>query len=144
MSFSHLVEPPLIQREPLSLSKFYLINYHLYAALWRFIVWILCRWSTVPSDLTTSSTLTRPTRCEARKIQRAAKRTAEVEKMKSDLKKPTAFQLNSKKDRKVMNNQVKLTQTTVALKKRNNISYHLEIYVLLLLIYCSCFTFVIN
>ena len=64
--------------------------------------------------------------------------------MKSDLKKPTAFQLNSKKDRKVMNNQVKLTQTTVALKKRNHVSYHLEIYVLLLLIYCSCFTFVIN
>ena len=64
--------------------------------------------------------------------------------MKSDLKKPTALQLNSKKDRKVMNNQVKLTQTTVALKKRNHVSYHLEIYVLLLLIYCSCFTFVIN
>ena len=32
--------------------------------------------------------------------------------MKSDLKKPTAFQLNSKKDRKVMNKKVKLTQTT--------------------------------
>ena len=84
----------------------------------------ICRQSTVPSELTTSTTAAKPTRAEARKIRRVNKQTAEVEKMKSDLKKPTAFQLNSKKDRKVMNNQVLLTQTTVAIKKRNSVSPH--------------------
>ena len=84
----------------------------------------ICRRSTVPSELTTSTTAAKPTRAEAHKIRRVNKRTAEVEKMKSDLKKPTAFQLNSKKDRKVMNNQVLLTQTTVAIKKRSSVSPH--------------------
>jgi hypothetical protein len=83
----------------------------------------LCRRSVVPSETTPAFAGPRASKADARRMQRAKKRSAEIEKMKSDLKKPTATQINSKKDRKVMKNQVQVSNKAVALRERNDVSH---------------------
>lgn len=57
-------------------------------------------------------------------MQRARKRVSEITKVNEDLKKPTRTELNNKKDRKVLNRQVKVSREAVELKKRNSVSRH--------------------
>ena len=51
-------------------------------------------------------------------MQREKKRTVEVTKLNTDLRKPTQSMKNNKKDRKVLQNQVICSQYSMALKTR--------------------------
>ena len=59
-------------------------------------------------------------------MQRARKKVAEIDKVNSDLKKPSRSEINNKKDRKVLNRQVEVSREAVELKKRNSVSHSLQ------------------
>lgn len=83
---------------------------------------IFYRRSTVPKEVSIPFTAPRPSKSEQRKMQRARKRVADIEKVNTDLKKPTATERSNKKDRKVLNHQVEVSRHAVELKKRNQVS----------------------
>lgn len=56
--------------------------------------------------MTSDSDRAKPTKAENRKMQRAKKRTVEIEKLNEDLKRPSTQSLNNKKDRKMIAKQV--------------------------------------
>jgi hypothetical protein len=64
------------------------------------------RRSSGPSSSSNNSARTKPTKAESRKMQRAKKRTVEIEKINTELKRPSTQSLNNKKDRKMIAKQV--------------------------------------
>ena len=70
----------------------------------------------------TSSSTIRPTKTEARKLQREKKRTAHLETINKDLNLPSESKISERKDRRIQKNNVIGFQYSMALKSREKVS----------------------
>lgn len=71
--------------------------------------------------MTTSSSVRRPTKTEARRAQREKKRTLEIENVKKDLNLPSESKISERKDRRVQKNNVIGFRYSMALKSREKV-----------------------
>lgn len=70
----------------------------------------------------TSSSTIRPTKTEARRLQREKKRTAHLDNINKDLNLPSDSKISERKDRRVQKNNVLGFQYSMALKSREKVS----------------------